>query len=314
MAILPLNLARVSNQLRSSTSANQIGRTQEQLLKTQNELTTGRRLNSPSDDAGAAAIAQQLRKTIEQRQAYDANLKSAGSQLGAVDTSLGELSDLLLQAQQISQQNIGDDVSSDERAAAAEVIKSIESQLMSLGNRQFQGSYLFAGDRLTDKPFEEFAGGVRFVGSETTLKNDVDEVTATPFEVNGAEVWGALSSRIDGNAALSPNVLPDTRLTDLNGAGGQGVRLGYITVGNGALKKNIDLSGADTLGDVAGAITAAGVGGVTAAVGAKGLVLSAGAGETITVDELAGRADGGGFGRRPIDPGRARGRPHRAAG
>src|SRR6185503_20764114 len=116
MAILPLQLARVSNTLRTNVATGTISRTQQDLLNVQNELSSGKRLNSPSDDPGASAIAQQLRKTLEQRQAYADNIKQAGDQLGEVDSTMADLTDLLRQAQQIASANVGSDVTADQRA------------------------------------------------------------------------------------------------------------------------------------------------------------------------------------------------------
>jgi len=105
MAILPIQLARVSNLLRTSVSTNTISRTQKSLLEVQNELITGKRINVGSDDPGDAAVVQQLRKTLEQRAAYLNNVKQAGSHLGEVDSTLGDLTDLLQQAQDIASAN-----------------------------------------------------------------------------------------------------------------------------------------------------------------------------------------------------------------
>ena len=55
----------------------------------------------------------------------------------------------------------------DARDAAATQVDSIYSQLLDLGNKEFEGSYLFAGDKLDQPPFKEYAGGVQFVGSAT---------------------------------------------------------------------------------------------------------------------------------------------------
>src|SRR4051812_26019853 len=174
MAILPLQLARVSNLLRTNVATGSISRTQQQLLEVQNELSTGKKLNSPSDDPGAAAIAQQLRKTLEKRQSYSENLKQAGSQLSEVDSALGDLSNLLNEAQTIASSNVGSDVTLDQRKAAAKIVQSLYDQALSLGNKQLNGQYLFAGDRSTDRPFVEALGGVQFVGSERTLHNQYD--------------------------------------------------------------------------------------------------------------------------------------------
>jgi len=214
MAILPTSLARVSNLLRSNTAASQIARTQRRLLATQNELSTGRRLNSASDDPGDAAIVQQLQKTLEQRQAFATNLERAKNHLGAVDSTLGDLSDLLQRAQQIASANVGSDVTADQRAGAAALVDQLYNEALTLANTQFEGVYLFAGDRSTTAPFVSDAGGVKFVGSERVLKNAFDEGTDLPFMVDGAQVFGALSTRVQGSVDLSPSLTAATRLAD----------------------------------------------------------------------------------------------------
>lgn len=288
MAILPTNLARVSNLLRSNTAATQIARTQRRLLQTQNELSTGRRLHSASDDPGDAATAQQLQKTLEQRQAFLTNLDRARNHLSAVDSTLGDLTDLLQRAQQIASANVGSDVTADQREGAAALVEALYGEALTLANRQFEGVYLFAGDRSTAAPFVSDAGGVRFVGSERVLHNAFDEATDLPFMVNGADVFGALSTRVQGTADLSPSLTTTTRLADLKGAGGAGVRRGLVTLSNGSQTATVDLRSADTVGDVVDAINAAGVGGVTASVSGSGINLSAGPGDNVTVTDAAG--------------------------
>lgn len=288
MAILPTQLARVSNQLRTSVSQNMIARTQRSLLEVQNELITGKRIISPSDDPGGAAIVQQLRKTLEQRAAYLSNVKQAGSHLGQVDSTLGDLSDLLQQAQDIASANVGSDVTAEQRKSAAAVVDNIYSQVLSLANKQFEGMYLFAGDRLTDAPFVSEAGGVKFVGSSNVLGNSFDENSIKPFMVGGDRVFGALSTRIEGTADITPSISAATRLADLGGVSGNGIRLGSINLSNGGTSAIVDLSQADTVGDAVDAINAAGVGGITASLGARGLVLTGGGGDDITVTEAGG--------------------------
>lgn len=100
---------------------------------------------------------------------------------------------------------MGSDVTPDARKSAAAVVQSIYQQAVSLGNKQFNGVYLFGGDKATEPPFEVGEnGGVKFVGSGTTLLNRVDENASLSFMANGAEVFGATSTRITGTADLTP--------------------------------------------------------------------------------------------------------------
>src|SRR5436190_15975589 len=121
MAILPLQLARVSNLLRTGVAQDSIARTQEKLLRTQNELSTGKRLNAPSDDPGDSAVVLQLQKTLEQRNGFLDNLTRASNHLGDVDTTLGDVTGLLDQAQSIASANVGSDVTPEQRKGAAAI-------------------------------------------------------------------------------------------------------------------------------------------------------------------------------------------------
>src|SRR5688572_2328892 len=131
MAILPLQLARVSNNMRAGIAQQRIAATQNALLKVQNELSSGKRLNAPSDDPGDSAVVLQLRKTLEQRLAYSDNLTRAASHLGEVDSTLGDVTSLLQEAQSIASANVGSDVTPEQRAGAAAIVENLCSQMLS---------------------------------------------------------------------------------------------------------------------------------------------------------------------------------------
>jgi len=290
MAILPTQLARVSNLLRTNSAQGQIALTQRKLLQVQNELTTGKRINVGSDDPGDAAIVQQLQKSLELRQSFLTNLNRAKNHLSEVDSTLGDLNSLIQRAQEIASANVGSDVPPEQRAGAAAVVESIYGEALTLANKQFEGVYLFAGDRSTDAPFVAGPGGVRFVGSESVLQNAFDESTDLPFMVNGADVFGALSSRVQGRTDLSPAMSAATPLNALKGATGNGVRPGLLTISNGTSTATIDLRGADNVGDVLGAINSSGLGTISASIAPGGaqIVLNAGPSDNITVADSAG--------------------------
>jgi flagellar hook-associated protein 3 FlgL len=122
------------------------------------------------------------------------------------------------------------------------------------------------------------------------LQNRFDESAILPFMVDGNEVFGALSSRIQGSADLTPVLTTGTRLADLRGATDGGVNGGAIVISNGATTKTVDLSTADTIGNVIDLINAAAVGGITASIapGGAGLLLSAAGADNITITDSGG--------------------------
>src|SRR5689334_12303152 len=128
MSVQPLQLARVGLLYHGNVATSQINQTQKTLLDLEQQLSTGKRLAQPSDSPGDAAVAMQLQKTLDQRQAYLANLQHGQSALSEVDSTLGSLTDLLQQAQNIASSSVGSDVSADQRSANAAIVDTLYNQ------------------------------------------------------------------------------------------------------------------------------------------------------------------------------------------
>ncbi|MFT3785336.1 MAG: flagellar hook-associated protein FlgL [Tepidisphaeraceae bacterium] len=290
MSVQPLALTRVSNLLRGNLAMRSITDAQKQLLEVQQQISTGKRLTAPSDDVGDAAIAMQVRKLLEARDSYTSNLKQADTNLSSVDSTLQSLTDLVRQAKDVASANVGSDVSDEERQSAATVVDSLFDQIFTLGNQQVAGNYLFGGDRSTDAPFLSEGGGVKWVGSSTLLSNVMDEGTEVGFQVDGAQVFGALSTMVKGRNDVSPSLTGATRLDDLRGTAGTGVKRGIVALSNGTTTVQLDFGNADTMQDVIDKINAAGLGGVTASINAAGtgIDITGGATDDLTVTEVGG--------------------------
>jgi flagellin-like hook-associated protein FlgL len=137
-------------------------------------------------------------------------------------------------------------------------VASIREQIVAVGNRTFEGRYLFAGRKTDIQPFVEALGGTAFLGDTGNIfaRTDVNELEE--INLGGDFIFGALSSSVQGFVDLNPRLTEDTRLEDLGGAANLGLRQGSFEIvedGIGAI--TIDLGGADTIGDVVNKINAA---------------------------------------------------------
>ena len=288
MSVIPSNFTRVSTMLQSTVMANSIDQTQLQLLETQNELTTGKAVNEPSDNPSAASTIIQLNQSLARGTTYSNNINTASAQLSQVDSNLGSLNTLLTQAEQIASSDVGTNITQSQRTADASVVQSIYNQALAMANQQFNGQYLFGGATGNTQPFSEVNGSVQFNGSPDTLTNTYDDGISLAFQVNGAQVFGSLSSGVTGTANITPDLTAQTRISDAGGAIGDGIHLTSIQLSNGAVSKTVDLSSADTFGDVVSLINAAGVGGITASLTGQGITLSGAVGDNISVTDLGG--------------------------
>lgn len=287
-SILPLSIARVSNLLQTSVATQNIESTQTQMLQVEQELSTGKAVNQPSDNPSAAVVIQQLQKTLDYSTQYSGNITQAQNGLNDTEAQLTNVTTLLTQAQSIASANVASTTSASARASAAAVVDSIYNQILTIANQQFGGTYLFGGENAQNAPYNASNGGVQFTGTTTTLSNFVEQNSQLSFQVSGDRVFGGLSQSISAGTNLSPELQATDRLSDLAGATGTGVTPGSIQIGNGTTTATVNLANADTVGDVVADINAAGLAGVTASAGQYGIQLAAAGGATISVNEVAG--------------------------
>jgi flagellar hook-associated protein 3 FlgL len=283
---------RTTQQLSSNQLLSALRRTQKDLAASQRQITTGLLVSRPSDDPSRISSILSLHAVLRVREQNERNLGHAESVLNATDQALSDVTDLAQEAKSLVISQIGVTSNADTRASESVVVDAQLRAVLDTANRVFQGISLFGGRRSTGSglAFEEFLGGVRYVGAETNLTNDVGLSGVVEINSNGKDVFNALSARVRGSVDLSPGASSGTRLADLNGAQGVGVRGGSVEVVIDGSPVTVDLSDAETLGDVLARVNDA-IASVDATAGSLGIVatglsLTAGAGHTIAVGEV----------------------------
>ena len=254
-SIIGIPTTRVSDLFVRQRLTSQVQRDQLELFQAQLQLSTGHRFQVPSEDADAASRVIALQRLLERKGQIKTNLHTGQTYLTATDTALSSVSGILTEVRAAALGVIGNTSSSQERDAAAQQVQRAIEQLLDAGNRNFRGRYLFAGSTTSVRPFESDGGNiVRYNGNESRLASysDLNALFDTSF--NGQEVFGAISESVQGNMDLDPVVTYQTRLADLRGGSGiSGDSIAVVSDGNESI---IDLSRAETLGDVAALIRA----------------------------------------------------------
>jgi len=250
MSSFPSNISRVPNLLTSRIALSNINRTNLSLFDLQAKLATGRAVNRPSDDPIRAATILTIDDRLELATQRLRNMDHATSALGQLDTALGEVSELLLEAKEIasSQTNVG--ASAEEREAQALVVQSLLDGLFEMSNRQSLVGHMFAGSTPGRAPVEEFLGGFRYVGRGSGLITDLGLGSSVPVTL-GESPLGRTSARVQGSVSFDLSLTPETMLKDLHGGRGLGVEPGVIEFEfGGGPRAQIDLSHAKTIDDV----------------------------------------------------------------
>ncbi len=256
-SIVGVSTNRVSEQFIRDRLLHQIQYNQRELFRVQTQLSTGYLFQSPGEAPIAASRVIRLQRLLERKAQVQINLATTQSYLGATDVALGRIADLLAEARATALGAMGTVVTGEQRAAAALQIQEILRQLTDAGNQNFRGRYLFAGANTRVLPFKEVAGGfIEYRGDLGSLQTYVDTDLLAITNIHGHDVFGGISSQVVSTVDLDPVLTPETRLADLRG--GRGIRLGSILISDGdpSHHRIIDLSSAETIGDVAALINA----------------------------------------------------------
>ncbi len=254
MTTIPPNLARVPNLLVSSLVRDGVTRAGVDLLRTQDQLSSGKRISRGSDDPIAASLAQVVGDRLRTSDQRLRNFEHASAALATLDQALGEAANLALEARTLASDQVGAGSDSGTRRAQATVVESLIQELFALSNSRFADVHLLGGERTGAPPIERFLDGFRYVGAGDGLITDLGDELNTPITINAERALGTLSARVEGDVDLNPALARTTLIEDLNGARGVGVALGTVSVdifdGVTTTTVTVDLTGADDVGDV----------------------------------------------------------------
>lgn len=195
---------RVStSQIYQSATASMSGR-QSELLRIQQQMSTGLRLLSPADDPLAAAQAQGYAQARDVSAQYSKNVDAARTALAIGESALGEAGDVLQDARERLVQGANGSLSDSDRAAIALDLQARYDQLVSIANRQDgQGRYLFAGYLEDAPPFVDTPTAVTYVGDQGVRELEVGASRRLAVSANGAAVFQGIAS---GNGVFLASV------------------------------------------------------------------------------------------------------------
>ncbi|BBP03832.1 flagellar hook-filament junction protein FlgL [Sulfuriferula plumbiphila] len=161
---------RISTSTIYQQGAARISDLQSSLVKTQQQLSTGRRILTPADDPVAAARALDVTQSQSVNAQYATNRQTAVSSLTAVEGSLTSVTSLLQDVRTLVISAGNGALSDADRGYIAASIRGRFDDLLALANASDgAGNYLFSGYQTAAPPFNKTSvttGGVTVTGAQ----------------------------------------------------------------------------------------------------------------------------------------------------
>ena len=158
---------RVSTIGAYSSGLSAMQRLQAALDHTQRQISSGRRILTPSDDPLAAARALEIRESIGRLEQFDRNASVANSRLAQEESSLGSVNNVLQRVRELALQANNATQSIESRQLIAVELRESLDQLVQIANQKDgNGNYLFSGNRDSTTPVTRMAAQFTYNGDQ----------------------------------------------------------------------------------------------------------------------------------------------------
>ncbi|HVT35653.1 MAG TPA: flagellar hook-associated protein FlgL [Nevskiaceae bacterium] len=160
------------------------------LADVQNELSTGKKIITASDNPAGAARALVLDQTAADITRWQTNVGTAQDRLGLEETALSGTNDVLTQLRSLAIQANSATQSDASRSALATQMTQLYQQLLGYANSDDgTGRYLFGGSNDAQPPFTDGASGVSYSGDQTQRLLDIGHNRAVADGDTGSAVF-----------------------------------------------------------------------------------------------------------------------------
>ncbi len=216
---------RITQGMLTSRSVDWLQSSLSRTAKVQEQLSTGRVLNRPSDSPTGTTSAMRLRSELNDQRQYARNAEDGSAWLNLIDSTVGGMTNDVRRARELALQGANTGVMSPaSREALATEIEQIRESLVAQTNTDYLGRPVFGGVTPGGKAFD--ASGA-YVGVPGEVRRTVAAGVTVRVDVTGTDLVGPNGSSLFDDL----EVLADA------------VRAGdFTTIGNGltALQGRLD--------------------------------------------------------------------------
>jgi flagellar hook-associated protein 3 FlgL len=202
-----------------------INRQWSSLLNLQQQVATGRRILTPSDDPVAASRALEITQSSDVLKQFATNQDNAKSALGLAEAQLSSANDMFARLKELTVQAGNATLNASDRRSIAYEMRERFDELMGIANSaDGQGLYLFAGYQGQNKPFAgsvdqlntAVANEISYDGDDGQRRLQVSATRMLEVSDSGTDVFMRIKN---GNGHFVTNYSPGNDGTAIIDAG-----------------------------------------------------------------------------------------------
>lgn len=184
-------MIRISSQQVFSGGINRLQDLNVGLNKTSEQVSTGKRVNRPSDDPVAAARILKLDQELARVDTYQRNAQLADNRLKQEESALASSIDVIQRVRELTVQAGNGTLSPNDRASIASELKERLGQLATIANtKDASGEYIFSGFQGNQQAFtKNVSGDWVYRGDEGQRVLEIDDGVTVPISDHGKGIY-----------------------------------------------------------------------------------------------------------------------------
>ncbi|MBK9111786.1 MAG: flagellar hook-associated protein FlgL [Nitrospira sp.] len=190
---------RVADQQMYGILLGNLQRSRLQMLTSQEQISSQKRVTNPSDDPSAFGQIVLDKSALSQTTQWVRNINFGTSRVNAADQALGQVQNLITRVRELTIQASSDTTSAEGRQSIAKEVRQLQRQLVQLGNTEVAGQAIFGGTKTDVQPFTITSGDtVAYQGNSETQSIAVGENQTVQILVPGSSIFtGSTTNMFD---------------------------------------------------------------------------------------------------------------------
>jgi flagellar hook-associated protein 3 FlgL len=194
---------RVTNNSIYESIKYNLGNITEQLNKANEVASTGKRINTLSDDPVGLTQSLNIQSSLANITQMQRNIDYGESWLSSSESALTNVQNILSNTKALCVQMASGTAGADQRSAAAETVQNNLDEIVSLANTNVAGNYIFAGTKTDTQPFDPDG---TYNGDNNPFTIKISKNASVEIGSDGQAVFGTVFSTLtDLKTALQSN-------------------------------------------------------------------------------------------------------------
>ena len=194
---------RVANRYIFESVKYNLGSISEELNRANEIATTGKRINSLSDDPVGLTQSLTIQSDLAGIEQMGRNIDYGNSWLSASESALTSVQTILSDTKALCVQMASGTIGADQRSAAAETVQNNLDEIVSLTNTNVAGNYIFSGMKTDTIPFDQYGN---YSGDNNAFAIKISKNSTIEIGSDGDAVFGTVfDTLIDLKDALQNN-------------------------------------------------------------------------------------------------------------